>query len=104
MSKKLQKIENQILKTLSKKKDKQMTELDSGAVHQLGYKFVNFLDRDTVDSISTEYSLLEKEREFELQRISRLWYKQTWFQILITSITSIITTVAATWFITKYIS
>ncbi len=54
---------------------------------------------DTIGSLSAYVEHLEKQRQFELERKSRMFYNQPWFHILITAVISIITTVVAAWII-----
>lgn len=99
MSKKLKEIENKILKLYSSKEYKQQNKEH---ISLMGYTYN--MDLDTPESLETSINSLMNERQFELENINRKWYKQSWFHILITSISTIITTVAATWFISRFIS
>jgi hypothetical protein len=95
MSKKLKKIEDDIVEEYKKKESMDMSFPNMAVMPSFS--------GETSESINTNILSLQKLREFELDRISRLWYNQNSFHILITAVISIITTVVAAWIITKFI-
>lgn len=49
----------------------------------------------TVTSLSDYIKALEKQREFELERIKRKFYNQSWFHVLVTATVTLIATLLA---------
>lgn len=110
MSKKVEEIENLIFDELEEKErlerqEPLVTKTERGLFLA---EALYFTPPDNINSKNTKISSLELKRKFALEQeereYKRKFYNQSWFHILITSVLSIITTVGATWFITKFIS